>query len=126
MIILPSKSYSQRQKGIFCSRCGADIMYTDKCIPPSVDIKIKLIRNNPTFGIIHGEDDKSFKIVLKDLKLKMREVLLIKQQRNHFRMKMSQQPCYIPFKLSQLKVFVIPAGVTSYMLLRNIPLRISI
>ena len=26
---------------------------------------------------------------------------------------MSQQPCYIPFKLSQLKVFVIPAGVAS-------------
>ena len=89
-------------------------MYTDKYMPPSVDIKIKLIRNNPTFCILHGEDDKSFKIVLKDLRLKMRKVLPIEQQRNHFRMKMSQKPCYIPFKLSQLKVFVIPAGVTSY------------
>ena len=89
-------------------------MYTGKYIPPSVDIKIKLIINNPTFGILHGKDDKSFKIVLKDLKLKTRKVLPIEQQRNHFRMKMSQQPCYIPFKLSQLKVFVIPAGVTSY------------
>ena len=27
---------------------------------------------------------------------------------------MSQEPCYIPFKLSQLKIYVIPAGVTSY------------
>ncbi len=102
------------KKVYFCSRLGADIMYTDKYMPPNVDIKIKLIRNSPTFGILHAEDDKSFKIVLKDLKLKMRKVLPVEQQRKHFRMKMSQQPCYIPFKLSQLKVFVIPAGVTSY------------
>ena len=44
----------------------------------------------------------------------MRKVLPIKQQRKNFRMKMSQQPCCIPFKLSQLKIFVFPAGVTSY------------
>ena len=56
------------RKVYFCSRLGVDIMYTDKYIPPSVNIKIKLIRNNPTFCILHGEDDKSFKIVLKDLK----------------------------------------------------------
>ena len=61
------------KKVYFCSRLGADIMLPDKYIPPCVDIKIKLIRNNPTFGILHGEDDKSFKIVLKDLKLKMRK-----------------------------------------------------
>ena len=89
-------------------------MYTDKYMPPSVDIKIKLIRNSPTFGILHAEDDESFKMVLKDLKLKMRKVLPIEQQRHRFRMIMSQQPCYIPFKLTQLKVFVIPARVTSY------------
>ena len=89
-------------------------MYTDKYMPPSVDIKIKLIRNSPTFGILHAEDDKSFKVVWKDLKLKMRKVLPIEQQRQRFRMIMAQQPCYIPFKLSLLKVFVIPAGVTSY------------
>ena len=102
------------RKIYFCSRLGADIMYTDKYIPPSVDIKIKLIRNNPAFGILHGENDKTFKIVLKDLKLKMRKVLPIEQQRNHFKLKMSQQLCYIPFKMSQLKVFVILARVTSY------------
>ena len=77
-------------------------------------VDIKFIRNSPSFGILHAKDDKSFKIVLKDLKLKMRKVLPIEQQRQRFRMIMSQQPCYIPFKLSQLKVFVIPAGVTSY------------
>ena len=59
-------------------------MYTDKYMPPSVDIKIKLIRNSPSFGILHAEDDKSFKIVLKDLKLKMRKVLQIEQQRQQF------------------------------------------
>ena len=35
------------KKVYFCSRLGADIMYTDKYMPPSVDIKIKLIRNSP-------------------------------------------------------------------------------
>ena len=107
------------KKVYFCSRLGADIMYKDKYMPPSVDIKIKLIRNSPTFGILHAEDDKSLEIVLKDLKLKMRKVLPIEQQRQRFRMIMSQQSCYIPFKLTQLKVFVIPAGVTSYTVTNN-------
>ena len=89
-------------------------MYTDKYMPPSVDIKIKLVRNSLSFGILHAEDKKSFKIILKGLKLKMRKVLPMEQQRNRFRMIMSQQPCHIPFKLTQLKVFVILAGVTSY------------
>ena len=72
------------KKVYFCSRLGADIMYTDKYMPTNVDIKIKLIRNNPAFGILHAEDDKSFKIVLKYLKLKMRKVLPIEQQRKKF------------------------------------------
>ena len=57
------------KKIYFCTRLGADIMYTSKYLPPNVDLKFKLIRNNPKFGLLHAETDKSYKIVLKDLKL---------------------------------------------------------
>ena len=101
------------KKVYFCSRLGADIMYTDKYLPPNVDIKIKLVRNNPKFGILHNEANKSFNIILKDLKLKMRKVLPTEQLRNDFKLKLSQAPCYIPFKSTQFKLFVIPPGITS-------------
>ena len=67
------------KKVYFCTRLGADIMYTDKYLPPNVDLKFKLIRNNPKFGILHNEEEKSFNIILKDLKLKMRKILPIEQ-----------------------------------------------
>ena len=102
------------KKVYFCSRLGADIMYTDKYLPPNVDIKIKLVRNNPDFGILHNEVDKKYVIKLKDLKLKMRKVLPSAQLRDAFKLKLAQEPCYIPYKLTQFKVFVIPAGVTTY------------
>ena len=102
------------KKVYFCSRLGADIMYTDKYLPPNVDIKIKLVRNNPDFGILHNEVDKKYVIKLKDLKLKMRKVLPSAQLRDAFKLKLAQEPCYIPYKMTQFKVFVIPAGVTTY------------
>ena len=102
------------KKVFFSSRLGADIMYTDKYLPPNVDLKFKLVRNNPKFGLLHSEESKSFKIILKDLKLKMRKVLPTEQHRKDFQLKLSQEPCYIPYKATQLKQFIIPPGVTSY------------
>ena len=101
------------KKVYFCSRLGADIMYTDKYLPPNVDIKIKLVRNHSKFGLLHNEDGKSFNIILKDLKLKMRKVLPIEKLRNEYKLKLSQEPCYIPFKSTRFKLFIIPPGVTS-------------
>ena len=101
------------KKVYFCSRLGADIMYTDKYLPPNVDLKFKLVRNDPKFGILHNEPDKSFNIILKELKLKMRKVLPTEQERMEFKLKLSREPCYIPYKATQFKLFIIPPGVTS-------------
>ena len=89
-------------------------MYTDKYLPPNVDIKIKLVRNNPQFGILHKETGKNYVVKLKALKLKMRKVLPSAQLRGAFKLKLALEPCYIPYKMTQFKVFVIPAGVTTY------------
>ena len=83
-------------------------------LPPNVDIKIKLVRNNPQFGIPHNEVGKNYVIKLKDLKLKMRKVLPSAQLRDAFKLSLAQEPCYIPYKMTQFNVFVIPAGVTTY------------
>ena len=103
-----------QKKVYFCTRLGADIMYTDKYLPPNVDIKIKLIRNKSSFGVIYDDADKEFHVHLKDLKLKMRKVMPTLRERQNYKLKLSREPCYIPFKLSQFKVSIIPSLVTSY------------
>ena len=104
----------KKQKVYFCTRVGADIMFTDKYLPPNVDIKIKLIRHKPTWGVLHTFTDKDCNIHLKDLKLKMRKVLPTWQERQNYKLKLSREPCYIPFKSSQIKVSIIPSLVSSY------------
>lgn len=108
-----AKMIREGKKVYFCTRIGADIMYTDKYLPPNVDLKIKLIRNDPRFGILHNETDKRYITILKDLKLKMRKVLPSVKIRNDYKLKLTNEPCYIPYKSTQLKLFVIPPGVTS-------------
>ena len=105
---------TDHKKVYFCSRLGADFMYTDKYLPPNVDIKIKPVRAHPQFGILHNGVGKTYVVLLKDLKLKMRKVLPSPQQRDAFTLKLSRELCYIPYKMTQFKVFVIPANVTTY------------
>ena len=41
-----------RKKPVFFNtRLGVDLFYTDRFLPPNIDIKIKLIRNKETFGL---------------------------------------------------------------------------
>ena len=103
-----------KKKVYFCARLGADIMYTDKYLPPNVDIKIKLIRHKSTWGVMHNISGKECHIHLKDLKLKMRKVMPSLRERQNYKMKLSREPCYIPFKSSQFKVSIIPSLVSSY------------
>ena len=103
-----------KKKVYFCSRLGADIMYTDKYLPPNVDIKIKLIRHKSTWGVLHSLNAKECHIHLKDLKLKMRKVMPTLQERPNYKLNLSREPCYIPFKSSQFKVSIIPSLVSSY------------
>ena len=103
-----------KKKVYFCARLGADIMYTDKYLPPNVDIKIKLIRNKSTWGVMHNIAGKECHIHLKDLKLKMRKVMPTLEERQNYKLKLSREPCYIPFKSSQFKMSIIPSLVTSY------------
>ena len=105
---------TDKKKVYFCARLGADIMYTDKYLPPNVDIKIKLIRNKPTWGVLHNIAGRDCNIHLKDLKLKMRKVMPTLQERQNYKLKLSREPCYIPFKSSQFKVSIIPSLVSSY------------
>ena len=102
------------KKVYFNSTIPADIFHTDKYLPPNIEIKIKLARFNPAFGITQKEADKHFVIMLKDLKLEMRKVLPSERVRNRFQTKLLQKPCFLPYKDSQLKHFHIPEGSSSF------------
>ena len=111
-----------KKKVYFNTRLGVDLFYTDRFLPPNIDIKIKLIRNKETFGLLYvptrvvNENNvtKNFRIVLKDLKLHMRKVLPTLQERDNYKARLLKSPCYLPYKASKLRHFTIPSGVGSY------------
>ena len=98
----------------FSSTIGADIMRIDQYLPPNVDIKIKLKRFNPSFGLLQIEGDGTFALRLKDLKLRMRKVLPSLAVRNRLTAKLMNSPCFIPYEDTQLKQFHIMRGATSF------------
>ena len=60
---------SEGKKVYFNTRLAVDLFDTDRYLPPNVDIKIKLVRSAEKFGLLQENTAKSFKIVLKDVKL---------------------------------------------------------
>ena len=122
-----------KKKVYFNTRLGVDLFYTDRFLPPNIDIKIKLIRNKETFGLLYVPTrevvvtpattttpavkemrTKNYRIVLKDLKLHMRKVLPTLQERDNYKARLLRSPCYLPYKASKLRQFTIPGGVGSY------------
>ena len=101
------------QKVYFNTRLAVDLFHTDRFLPPNVDIKIKLVRSQEKFGLLQQTQNKTFKIVLKDLKLQMRKVLPTLQERERFKQRLLREPCYLPFKASRMRHYVIPQGVSS-------------
>ena len=64
------------KKVYFNTLLAVDLFDTDRFLPPNVDIKIKLVRSAEKFGLFQDATEaKSFKIVLKDVKLHMRKKL---------------------------------------------------
>ena len=100
------------KKVYFSSAIPAVIFYSDKYLPPNVEIEIKLRRFNPKFGLTHHSTTKSFNICLQDVKLRMRKALTAVRVRN--RINASPAPCVLPYKDTQLKHYHIPIGSLSY------------
>lgn len=110
-----------KKKVYFNARLGADIFYTDRFLPPNVDMKIKLIRSHRSFGLLYntktktGEAlDRDFKIVLKDLKLHMRKVLPTLAERDRYQARLQKTPCYLPYQASRMRQFTLPSYISSY------------
>ena len=101
------------KKVYFSTRLAVDLFHTDRFLPPNVDIKIKLVRSPETFGLLQNEEGKTYKIVLKDLRLQMRKVLPTLAERERFKARLLREPCYLPFKTSKMRHYVIPTGVSS-------------
>ena len=108
------KSIHGGKKMYFSSTIPADILHTNKYLPPNVEISIKLARLNTSFGICQYDAAKTFRLILKDLKLRMRKVLPSEGARARFRTKLLQSPCFLPYKDSQLKNYHIPQGSTCF------------
>ena len=108
---------THHKKVYFNTRLAVDLFLTDRFLPPNIDIKIKLVRSPEKFGILHNERDKGYKIILQDLKLQMRKVLPTLQAREQYKARLLKEPCYLPFKSSRMRHYVIPQGVSSV----NIP-----
>ena len=106
------KRILQGKKVYFITGIPADIFYSDKYLPPNVEIEMKLRRFNPKFCLEHVNSTKSFNICLQDVKLRTRKVLTTVRVRN--RINASLAPCVLPYKDTQLKHYHIPVGSLSY------------
>ena len=105
------------KKVYFNSTIPADILHTDKYLPPNVEITVKLTRFNRKFGIVQDSEStsfNSFNMILKDLKLHMKKVLPSERVRDRFQTKLNQGPCFLPYKDSQLKQYHIPQGASCF------------
>ena len=126
-------SYARRQlitggkKVHFNSRLCVDLFHTDRFLPPNIDIKIKLIRNRETFGLLYNNqrivpgaaaqevfETVTYKIVLQDLKLHMRKVLPTLRERDNYKARLMKSPCYLPYKATTLRHFTLAQGATTY------------
>ena len=78
-------------------------------------INFLLSRFNTAFGVIQHSPDKTFRIRLKELKLHTRKVLPSMRVRNRLNAELSKgRPYFLPFKGTQMKPYLIPAGSTSF------------
>ena len=102
------------KKLFFNTRLAVDLFDTDRFLPPNVDIKINLVRSPEKFGLFHINTPKPLKIVLKDVKLHMKQVLPTLLLRESFKNKLLKEPCYLPFSATRLRHYVIPQGVSSF------------
>ena len=99
----------------FSTTLPADIFHTDKYLTPNVEISIVLCRFNPCFGMIQNNPQKVFRIRLKELKLRMRKVLPRERVRNRLNAELLKgRPFFLPFKDTQMKHYLIPAGSSSF------------
>ena len=99
------------KKVYFSSTLPVDIFHTDKYLPPNVEITIVLRRFNTCFGVIQNNPNKTFRIRLKELKLRMRKVLPHERVRNKLNAKLQKgQPFFLPYKDTQMKHYLMPAG----------------
>ncbi len=84
-------------------------------LPPGVNVKIKLTRNNDAFTIMANTTDKTkYRIVLKDLLLRMKKVKVTKNVLESHAKSFTQQNAILPFHKSCTRPFVIPSGISSY------------
>ncbi len=105
------------KKVYFSTVIPADIFYSDKYLPPNVEINIKLRRFNPMFGLISKSTSYDrYNICLQDVKLRMRKALTTVRVRNRINVSLNEKnsPCVIPYKDTQLKFYNIPFGSLSF------------
>ena len=104
------------KKVYFSTGIPADIFYSDKYLPPNVEVEIKLRRFNPKFSLRHVSTSRSFNICLQDVKLRMRKVLTTIRVHNRINASLAKEhaPCVLPYKDTQLKHYHIPVGSLSY------------
>ena len=103
------------KKVYFSSTLPVDIFYTDKYLPPNVEITVVLRRFNPCFGLLQDDPNKVYRIRLKELKLRMRKVLPCERVRNRLNAELLKgRPFFLPFKDTQMKHYLIPSGSLSF------------
>ena len=102
-----------KKKVFFSCRIGLSAFHSDRFLPPMVDIRLKFVQSNNRMGLIQDQANKNFRIKLLDLKLQIRKVKPAKAVFDRFQCQLALKPCYLPYKFSRARHFIMPSGITS-------------
>ena len=99
----------------FCMPLHVDVFQASKLIPPNVDLKFCLTRNNTKFGIITAAPS-NWNVKLLSCKLQLRKILAKEKFRRDFEASIIKSPATFSYPVTKIITRLLPSGATSTVL----------
>ena len=108
------KWISNSKECFFSIKPSIDVFSSDKFLPPMVDLRLKFIRSDPSFGIIKNSGNtKEYIVKINKLHLQMRKIMPTEFAKDQFYRRIAMKEAQMAFKSSRIRNFQIPMGSTN-------------
>lgn len=91
-----------------------DFLQSKKFLIPGVEMRIKLIKSNDDFVLIHGQASNTYKVDMKKLQLCTRKVTLDPRVSAAIEKGLEKAPAIYPITQSKIKTHLLASGSTTY------------
>jgi len=91
-----------------------DFLQCKKYLIPGVEMRIKLIKSNNDFVLMHGQANNTYKVVMKKLQLCTRKVTLDPRVSEAIERGLEKAPAIYPITQSKIKTHLLASGSQTY------------